>query len=147
MNRFKEALDLQNACNISGVVRDLGRIIDNVFRSPDYTGTNSIIFDPAVRMVVHKLADMCQLLGQPFTDYTRMHDACVKRAELPTPLDLLITKLEGKPIEEQFEIIRAACNAEPTIMADKRIEEWCRRNSSYLNKIALAERNNNPRSK
>jgi hypothetical protein len=84
MNRYKDALDIQNACNISGVARHLVRTIDDVMNSPDYTGTRGLTDDPAVRMIVHKLADMCALHDQPFLYYVEMHDECEERAKQPT---------------------------------------------------------------
>ena len=76
MNRFKDAIDIQNACNISGVARHLVRTIDDVHTSDHYTGTRSLAEDPAVRMIVHKLADMCNLHLQTFLEYSEMYDAC-----------------------------------------------------------------------
>jgi hypothetical protein len=81
MNRFKDAIDIQNACNISGVARHLVATIDDVFNSPDYYGTTSLALDPAVRLVVHKLADMCGVLDQPFSEYARMYVSCEDRAK------------------------------------------------------------------
>jgi hypothetical protein len=80
MNRFKEAIEIQNACNPSGVARHLVKTMDEVFKSPDYYGTASLTLDPAVRMVLHKLADMCGLLDQPFHEYMRMYDQCKERS-------------------------------------------------------------------
>jgi hypothetical protein len=84
MNRYRDAIAIQDACNISGVAHHLVRTIKDVLESPDYTGTRGLANDPAVRMIVHKLADMCQLHDLPFIEYARMYDECKALAAQPT---------------------------------------------------------------
>ncbi len=57
-DRFKVADEIQNACNPSGVARELVRIIASAMRDPAYTGTDFVRNDPAVRCVVDKLASL-----------------------------------------------------------------------------------------
>ena len=58
-NRFQEALLLQNACNPSGVAHTLVEMIQEASRQG--ADTASICRDPAVRLTVAKLADLCNL--------------------------------------------------------------------------------------
>jgi hypothetical protein len=57
-DRFKVADDIQDACNPSGVARELVRVIASAMRDPACTGTDFVRNDPAVRCVVDKLASL-----------------------------------------------------------------------------------------
>lgn len=59
-NRFQQALDVQNACNPSGVSILLTEIIQDAMRNPipGYGGTINVCKDPAVVLVIDKLHDM-----------------------------------------------------------------------------------------
>jgi hypothetical protein len=59
-NRYKEALDVQDACNPSGVARLFYDLACEFHRSPEYTGTDSVRNDPALRLIAYKL---CELMG------------------------------------------------------------------------------------
>jgi hypothetical protein len=60
-NRFKVAVDIQNACNPSGVARELVRVIEDAMQDPAYTGTDYVRSDPAVVAVVDKLSSLMTL--------------------------------------------------------------------------------------
>jgi hypothetical protein len=60
-NRFQVAVDIQNACNPSGVARELVRIIEDAMQDPAYTGTDYMRRDPAVVAVVDKLQSLMML--------------------------------------------------------------------------------------
>lgn len=55
--RNRDAIAIQaGACNPSGVARSLVQAIDEFTDSPDYTGTDSVRADPAIRLICHQLA-------------------------------------------------------------------------------------------
>jgi hypothetical protein len=68
-NRFKVACDIQDACNPSGVARELVRIIADAMRDPACTGTDFVRADPAVVAVVDKLSSLMRL--DPFEAHRR----------------------------------------------------------------------------
>ena len=53
-NRFKVARDIQNACNTSGVARELIRVIEDAAHDPQ-CGRGRLAHDPAVVAVIDKL--------------------------------------------------------------------------------------------
>lgn len=55
-NRFQDALDIQNACNPSGVAIALSESISTFMKSPEYTGTDSISADPGIRLIAFQLS-------------------------------------------------------------------------------------------
>lgn len=57
-DRFQVAHDIQNASNPSGVAHELVRVIVAAMRDPNYSGTQYVRDDPAVRCVVDKLASL-----------------------------------------------------------------------------------------
>src|SRR5262245_12315531 len=72
-NRFKVARDIQNACNTSGVARELIRVIEDAARDAA-CGRGRLTQDPAVVAVIDKLSSLMAI--DPF----RAHDECAKRA-------------------------------------------------------------------
>jgi hypothetical protein len=56
--RHKEALEVQDACNPGGVAALLSREMSAFMRSSEYTGTDSLRRDPALRLIAYKLADL-----------------------------------------------------------------------------------------
>jgi hypothetical protein len=72
-NRFKAARDIQNACNTSGVARELVRVIEDAARDPE-CGRGRLTHDPAVVTVIDKLQSLMRL--DPF----EAHAACARRA-------------------------------------------------------------------
>jgi hypothetical protein len=77
-NRFKVARDIQNACNTSGVARELIRVIENAARDPQ-CGRGRLAHDPAVAAVVDKLSSLMRL------DPCAAHRACATRAGPTAP--------------------------------------------------------------
>jgi hypothetical protein len=71
-DRFQVARDIQNACNTSGVARELIRVIENAAQDPQ-CGRGRLAFDPAVVAVIDKLASLMRL--DPF----KAHDECARR--------------------------------------------------------------------
>ena len=72
-DRFKVARDIQNACNTSGVARELIRVIEDAACDP-VCGRGRLSQDPAVVAVIGKLSSLMCL--DPF----KAHDACARRA-------------------------------------------------------------------
>ena len=58
-NRFKIAYEIQDACNPSGVARELVRVIKSAMDDPACEGTNWVRKDAAVVAVVDKLYSLC----------------------------------------------------------------------------------------
>ena len=74
MSRKQDAIAIQNACNPAGVARTLVAAIAEMHASPDYAGTDSVKSDPAVRLIVGKLADLCGIAHE--LDYIALERAC-----------------------------------------------------------------------
>jgi hypothetical protein len=72
-DRFKVARDIQNACNTSGVARELIRVIEDAARDPA-CGRARLAQDPAVAAVVDKLSSLMRL------DPRDAHEQCARRA-------------------------------------------------------------------
>lgn len=75
MNRFKTAIDIQNAINpvaVAGVFHDM-----TVEALHENRGMDHIKKDPAVRLVLYKLMDMFQAEGADFSEDYRL---CRERA-------------------------------------------------------------------
>jgi hypothetical protein len=60
-DRFKVAYEIQDACNPSGVARELVRVVEDATRDPACTGTDWVRSDAAVVAVVDKLRDLMGL--------------------------------------------------------------------------------------
>ena len=56
-NRFKDALQVQDACNISGVARSFVAVIDDARANPMPPGTNPDM-DSAVILFAYKIASL-----------------------------------------------------------------------------------------
>jgi hypothetical protein len=79
MQRHSDALAIQEgACNPSGIAHAIIRACQEVRDQRDYSGTDMIRQDPAIRLMVHQLAYLC---GVPEIDhdllaYGKLVDAC-----------------------------------------------------------------------
>lgn len=74
-NRFQVALDIQDACNLSGVVREFVKIVDDAKARP-VAGVEGRR-DPAVVLVLDKINDMCCRYGDVDTEsYSLADKAC-----------------------------------------------------------------------
>ena len=72
--QMQSALDVQNACNISGVAHHLAELCREL-RS-DGSSTSELRTSPMVRLVVAKLADMCAIASTyPLEDELRLQAA------------------------------------------------------------------------
>jgi hypothetical protein len=72
-DRFKVARDIQNACNTSGVARELIRVIEDAARDPA-CGRGRLAHDAAVVALVDKLHSLMRL------DHYEAHGQCARRA-------------------------------------------------------------------
>jgi hypothetical protein len=52
------ALDVQNACNLSGVVRSFVEATDAIRESGEYSGTKSVNVHPITTLFISKLASL-----------------------------------------------------------------------------------------
>lgn len=63
-NRFQVALDIQNACNLSGVAREFVKVVDDARAKPIVSGDQTMSDhwhlrrDPAVVLLVNKIESM-----------------------------------------------------------------------------------------
>lgn len=78
-NRFQVALDIQNACNPSGVAIELVKIIKDAMDDPACKGTMAVRGDPAVAMVVQKLHDLT-FYPSSISNFSRVYRDCEKLA-------------------------------------------------------------------
>jgi hypothetical protein len=58
MTRQETAWMIQDACNPMGVANELLHQMKAFCDTPEYTGTDSIRNDPALRAIAYKLADL-----------------------------------------------------------------------------------------
>jgi hypothetical protein len=70
-DRFKVARDIQNACNTTGVARELIRVMEDAARDPA-CGRSRLSSDPAVVAVVDKLSSLMRLGAY------EAHDQCAR---------------------------------------------------------------------
>ena len=71
-NRYKRALEIQDACNLTAVAGVFHEICLEVLR--EGRGTDSVCKDPAVLMVLDKMND---LVGRPdVAEYNKIYCAC-----------------------------------------------------------------------
>jgi hypothetical protein len=73
--RFRQARDIQDACNPSGVAHELVRVIQDAMRDPACKGTDWVCSDAAVVATVDKLQSLMRL------DAFQAHRICAERAE------------------------------------------------------------------
>lgn len=55
---YRDAVQVQDACNIGGVTRSLVEVIDFLWTLPDCSGTTWVARHPAVQLFVDKIADL-----------------------------------------------------------------------------------------
>jgi hypothetical protein len=58
---WKSAIEVQDACNLSGVVHSLARILPKIREEKDCTGTDYVNGHPIVRLYVAKLMHLAQM--------------------------------------------------------------------------------------
>ncbi len=70
----RTAIDVQDACNPSGLIHALARAVTELHDHPNYSGTAWIRYHPIVLMFVEKLHD---LAGRPgFAEYEKAYVLC-----------------------------------------------------------------------
>jgi hypothetical protein len=80
MNIYQKALDVQDACNPSGVAA-LYTVALTEFRvSPDFTGTQSIKDNAALTLIAFKLTDLHGGVIMPFREWERAYETCKRLA-------------------------------------------------------------------
>ena len=82
----KDAIAVQDACNLMGVSRLLVKATDVLFNELKHgrlSGTNDINKHPVVQMIVNKLSS----LSNAEYGFSDAYDACKKLAESPTTDD------------------------------------------------------------
>jgi hypothetical protein len=77
------ALDVQNACNVNGVIRSYWEIMANLRRITGYADQRDLYKHCAVILFDDKIAD---LIGKPmslraFEDYGKAYTECQKKAK------------------------------------------------------------------
>lgn len=71
-----EAVQVQDACNLAGVVHGLARVVSQLHDSKEYKGTTWVNHHPIVQAWVDKLASLSGVQG--FTDTaTDAHQWCM----------------------------------------------------------------------
>jgi hypothetical protein len=95
-NIYRQAIDVQNASNPSGVIHTLAEeILPGVQAEPGYReqGTSYLRTNPALVLFMFKLADMfgiAYLSGDSINRYGDMEDECLKRAETAEALEAIV---------------------------------------------------------
>ena len=79
-NRFQTAIDIQDACNPNGVSLTIHDTCRALTRGTSMS-TQDIRDDPAVRLMVHKLADLCNVTLLHTLDYSDIYDQCRQKAK------------------------------------------------------------------
>lgn len=82
-NRFQNALDIQTACNPSGIAHSLIAACAEV--REEGGGTDAIKSDPAVRLMVYQLAYLCNAgeFDSSLHAYGEASDACLLASLAP----------------------------------------------------------------
>jgi hypothetical protein len=69
------ALDVQDACNLSGVVRSFVEAIDAIRRDPAFTGTDFVNQHPIAQLFASKIEDLTRVNYDTMT-FSKAYDAC-----------------------------------------------------------------------
>jgi hypothetical protein len=79
MKRHRDAIAIDNgAVNPRAIVNALRNAIDEMDTPDLMVGTNTILDDPAFRLMVHQLAHLTRVLN--FQDYMEAREFCEKEA-------------------------------------------------------------------
>lgn len=78
---YQVALDVQGACNLSGIVRAWIVEIDklNAYARENNKGTEFVNAHPINKLFANKVADLCRAVT--FTEYLAAYDECKQRAK------------------------------------------------------------------
>jgi aromatic ring hydroxylase len=79
-NRFSDAIAIQSACNPSGIASALMRAQRVIY--DEGKGTDAVRADPAVRLMVHQLAYLCDVgPGLSGEEWRLCHQECLNKSE------------------------------------------------------------------
>jgi hypothetical protein len=75
------ALDVQDACNLSGVVRSFAQVTEDLWVEARRQGfaTDWVNQHPVSKLFADKIADLARV--RDFVEYSRAHDACSRIAK------------------------------------------------------------------
>lgn len=77
-NRFKTALDIQDACNLTAVAGVFHKMCLEVLREKNH-GTDAPTKDPAILWVLDKMNDLC---GRPASEtMSKSYDVCLTKSK------------------------------------------------------------------
>ena len=78
---YQAALDVQDACNLSGIVRAWAVEIDklNAYARENNKGTEFVNGHPINKLFANKVADLC--CAVTFTEYLAAYDTCKELAK------------------------------------------------------------------
>lgn len=77
----KLALDIQNACNLSGVIHTFCEVLQDVV-IPSTQATIDVNQHPITKLFASKIHDLAGMGLSDFDEYRRAYDACLKLAEV-----------------------------------------------------------------
>ena len=77
-NHYQDAIDVQDACNLSGVARSFVQAIDWVRKQPEYAGSEYERKHPIIVMFVSKLASMVDV--ETMEAFGKAYAACKDEA-------------------------------------------------------------------
>ena len=76
---YEQAIEVQDACNLSGVVHTLEELLPRIREEPDCTGTGYVNSHPIVVMYVNKLSSLSG--AENGLAFSTAYDECKKRAK------------------------------------------------------------------
>lgn len=74
----QSALDVQSACNLSGVARSFGEVMMALRALPECTGTEWANHHPVARLFAEQIVYLTG--GNDFESYSKAYDACTELA-------------------------------------------------------------------
>jgi hypothetical protein len=84
---YADALAVQSACNASGIIHSLGRVIDKVWNEAriENQGTDFVNRHPIVQLFVHQLAWLTCGYGMPTDAFSKAYNECTRLAAETAP--------------------------------------------------------------
>ncbi len=79
MNMYKTAIQIQDACNLQAVARELVKVIDTGVKAEGHIDTQSINEHPVVKLIVDKLADLANI--RSYESFCEAYDVCKMKAD------------------------------------------------------------------
>lgn len=80
-NIYQTAIDVQDACNPSGVAISFVEVIRAIREEPGFNGTDDIRRHPAFIMFVSKFVAFANGIGEiPHVDFGKAYDICKEKA-------------------------------------------------------------------